>query len=272
METPRKIIGLEEGWEFMEKGITKLKRIFEGHPEPQFTSEEYMKFYETVYCMCTQKPPYDFSQQVYERYKKTFDEYMDVTVLPSIQEKNDEYMLRELVKRWNNHKVMVWWLSRFFHFLERYYICRFKLQPLNVTSDISFRELVYEIIKVRVTEAVITFINKEREGEQIDQEMLKNVLDIFVKLGMGKMNYYEQDFETALLEDTSVYYSRKVSKWIEDDSCSDYSSKVEECLKQEKDRVSHYLHISSEQKLLEITRHQLLSLTADKSPVEKMSP
>ncbi|KAF9591386.1 hypothetical protein IFM89_004071 [Coptis chinensis] len=180
METPGKIISLEEGWEFMEKGITKLKRILEGYPEPQFSSEEYMQFYTTVNVMCTQKPPYDFPQQLYEMYKKTFDEYMDVTVLPSIQEKSDDYMLRELVKRWNNHKVMVRWLSRFFHYLDRYYIRRTKLQPLNVIGDISFCELVYEIIKVRATEAVITFINKEREGEQIDQAMLKNVLDILL--------------------------------------------------------------------------------------------
>ncbi|KAF9591389.1 hypothetical protein IFM89_004074 [Coptis chinensis] len=59
--------------------------------------------------------------------------------------------------------------------------------------------------------------------------------------------------------------------WIEEDSCPDYSSRVEECLKQEKDRVSHYLHISSEQKLLEITGQQLSSLTANKSAVDKAS-
>ncbi|KAF9624344.1 hypothetical protein IFM89_009627 [Coptis chinensis] len=32
----RKMIDLEQGWEFMQKGITKLKNILEGLPEPQF--------------------------------------------------------------------------------------------------------------------------------------------------------------------------------------------------------------------------------------------
>ena len=41
----RKTIELEEGWDFMEKGITKLKRILEGLPEVQFSSEEYMMLY-----------------------------------------------------------------------------------------------------------------------------------------------------------------------------------------------------------------------------------
>lgn len=41
----RKIIELEEGWDFMQNGITKLKRILEVLPEPQFSSEEYMMLY-----------------------------------------------------------------------------------------------------------------------------------------------------------------------------------------------------------------------------------
>lgn len=41
----RKTIDLEQGWEFMQKGITKLKNILEGLPEPQFSSEDYMMLY-----------------------------------------------------------------------------------------------------------------------------------------------------------------------------------------------------------------------------------
>jgi len=41
----RKTIDLEQGWEFMQKGITKLKNILEGLQEPQFSSEDYMMLY-----------------------------------------------------------------------------------------------------------------------------------------------------------------------------------------------------------------------------------
>jgi len=40
-------------------------------------------------------------------------------VLPSLHEHRDEVLLRELLTRWNNHKVMVRWLSRFFNYLDR---------------------------------------------------------------------------------------------------------------------------------------------------------
>ena len=63
-------------------------------------------------------------------------------VLPSLREKHDEFMLRELVKRWTNHKIMVRWLSRFFHYLDRYFIARRSLPALNEVGLTCFRDLV----------------------------------------------------------------------------------------------------------------------------------
>ncbi|VAH02232.1 unnamed protein product [Triticum turgidum subsp. durum] len=76
----RKTVDLEEGWAFMQKGITKLKNILEGKPEPQFSSEDYMMLYTTIYNMCTQKPPHDYSQQLYDKYRESFEEYISSMV------------------------------------------------------------------------------------------------------------------------------------------------------------------------------------------------
>ncbi|KAL2892031.1 Cullin-1 [Bienertia sinuspersici] len=129
-------------------------------------------------------------------------------VLPSLREKHDEFMLRELVKRWSNHKVMVRWLSRFFYYLDRYFIARRSLPSLNEVGLTCFRDL----------------IDVEREGGQIDRALLKNVLDIYVEIGMGQMDHYEKDFEAHMLDDTAAYYSRKASSWILEDSCPEYIS------------------------------------------------
>ncbi|THG01111.1 hypothetical protein TEA_024981 [Camellia sinensis var. sinensis] len=246
----------------MEKGITKLKNILEGLPEPQFSSEDYEMFYTTIYYMCTQNPPHDYSQQLYDKYRESFEEYITSTVLPSLREKHDEFMMRELVNRWSNHKVMVRWLSRFFHYLSRYFIPQRSLPALNDVRLTCFQYLVYRELNGKVRDAVISLIDREREGEQIDRALLKNVLDIFVEIGMGQMDHYENDFEADMLKDTEAYYSRKASNWILEDSCPDYMLKAEECLKREKDRVAHYLHFSSELKLLEKVQHELLYVYA----------
>ncbi|KAE8650386.1 cullin-1 [Cucumis sativus] len=252
-------IDLEQGWDFMQKGITKLKNILEGLPEPQFSSEDYMMLYTTIYNMCTQRFPNDYSHQLYDKYRESFEEYIISSVLPSLRDKHDEFLLRELVERWANHKVMVRWLSRFFYYLDRYFIARRSLPSLHTVGLTCFRDLVYRELNAKVRDAVISLIDKEREGEQIDRALLKNALDIFVEIGMGEMDCYENDFEVAMLKDTAAYYSRKASNWILEDSCPDYMLKAEDCLRREKDRVSHYLHSSSESKLLEKAQHELLS-------------
>jgi len=73
-------------------------------------------------------------------------------------------------------------------------------------------------------------IDKEREGEQIDRSLLKNALDIFVEIGLGEADPYQQDFEVYLLDDTAEYYKSKATEWIEIDSCPDYMVKVSLCI------------------------------------------
>ncbi|WMV10152.1 hypothetical protein MTR67_003537 [Solanum verrucosum] len=60
-------------------GITKLKNILEGLPEPQVSSKDYMKLCTRTYNMCTQKPPHDYSQQLYDKYREAFEEYITTT-------------------------------------------------------------------------------------------------------------------------------------------------------------------------------------------------
>mmetsp|Transcript_10499 Transcript_10499/g.42375 ORF Transcript_10499/g.42375 Transcript_10499/m.42375 type:complete len:746 (-) Transcript_10499:55-2292(-) len=255
----RKIINLEDGWDFMQKGITKLRAILEDGGQEPFTPEEYINLYTTIYNMCTQKPPHDFSQQLYERYREAFNAYIISDVLPALREKQGEYMLKELVKRWDNHKIMVRWLSRFFNYLDRYYIQRHNLAQLKDVGMLCFRDLVYSELKKNVKDAVLALVDKERDGEQIDRALVKNILGIFVEMGMGGMEAYEQDFEAHLLTNTAAFYSRKASVWIDEDSCPDYLVKAEECLRREKERVGHYLHASSETKLLKEVEKEVLA-------------
>ncbi|QHO25531.1 Cullin [Arachis hypogaea] len=171
----------------MVKGILKLIWILEGSPELPFNSKEYMMLYTN---------------------------------------KHDEYMLKELAQRWSNHKVMVRQLSLFFSYLHRCYITKCNLPGFNEVGISCFRDGVYMMVKADAREAVITLINKEREGGQIDRSLLKNIVDIFVEVGLGKLDHYEQDFEIQMLDDTANYYKSKGTIWIEVDSFQEYLSKA----------------------------------------------
>lgn len=59
---------------------------------------------------------------------------------------------------------------------------------------------------------------------------MKNVLNIFVKIGFGQMDCYE-DFEDFLLKNTAEYYSVNAQSWMFEDSLSEYMIKVPLVLK-----------------------------------------
>ncbi|XP_043710557.1 cullin-1-like [Telopea speciosissima] len=252
-------IKLEEGLQLIDNGIAKLKAFLEDQAESTrrlFDADEYMPLYTTVYNMCIQKPPYDFSKQLYEWYKELLCSYRTETVLPSLKEKHGEFFLREIERRWVNHNLMVKWLSRFFQYLTRYYIPRHGVPELNALGLKCFQDIVHNRLK-QARDLIINLIDQEREGAQIDRSVLKNSLTMFTALKV-----YE-DFEECMLDHTSSYYARKASNHILEDSCSDYMLMAEQCLKNEKERVTNYLDLSSETKLLKIVRHELLFLPAN---------
>jgi len=208
--------------------------------------------------MCTQKAPYDFSEELYKRYEAAFNQYINSKVLPALVEKKGEYMLRSLMSRWENHKIMVRWLSRFFNYLDRYYVQRHHYATLNQVGVGCFRRLVYEEIKPSMKTAVLALIDKEREGEKSDRGLIKSITSIFVEMGLGTMDAYQNDFENDLLTHTSSFYTRKATQWIAEDSCPAYLIKAEECLHSERERVQQYLHQSTESKLISKVEQQLL--------------
>lgn len=67
-------------------------------------------------------------------------------------------------------------------------------------------DLVYAVLKGRARQAVLDLIHCEREGESIDRTLIKNLLDIYITMGMNSMECYEGDFEGQLLNTTAEYY------------------------------------------------------------------
>jgi cullin 1 len=247
------ITELEEGWAVIYKAILQLRsRLEEGNDKFQVTAEEYTIVYTIVYNMCNQ----NVSEEMYDRYKDSIKEYIDSMVLPALREQiDDQLLLRELVKRWNIHKAMVHWMNAFFKYLDRYFIKKRSLPALREVGIMYFRDLVFPVVRINVKNAVIALIDQERERQQTDGTLLKDVVGIFVELDM---DFYTNDFEVAMLEHTGAYYSRKAVSWILEDSYTDYMLRIEECLIREKEIVARYLHRSSEQKVLDKVENGLL--------------
>ena len=103
MSMSQAVIPLEEGWKKLrEGGVLKIQEILEdlgdGQYSTEITTEEYSSLYTTVYTMCTQKPPNNWSENLYQNYCEAIKDYLSSRILPHIKEKHDESMLKELVR------------------------------------------------------------------------------------------------------------------------------------------------------------------------------
>ncbi|KAI3903540.1 hypothetical protein MKW98_032194 [Papaver atlanticum] len=163
----QRVLELEEGWAIIQKGVTKLINIIEA---------------------------------LRKIYRDVYNNYLRSIVLPAIQEKHGVFLLR-----WANYKVLVSKLWRYFHYLDRHYTPRRRIPTVEDVGFGCFRKIVGELMKVRVKDAVISLISQEREGREIDQTLLKNVVEIFVDLGyqneMQDLEYYVDGFEKGVFEE-----------------------------------------------------------------------
>nr|CAN64737.1 hypothetical protein VITISV_020527 [Vitis vinifera] len=120
--------------------------------DQNITSEDHMRYYTNLH----------ESQQLYDQYKKVFEEYINSKVFSEV-----------------NDKVRNAIFSMFDH-----------------VGDAIFQ------------------IDREWESEQIDQALVKNVIDLYMEMGMGSVEFYEKDFEQAMLEEATAFHSQKTSNWI----------------------------------------------------------
>ncbi|GMH08323.1 hypothetical protein Nepgr_010163 [Nepenthes gracilis] len=247
-------LSFEEGWAELQEAFTRATEL-NGSIFRLFTSDEYIRFYKTVYEHCADN--HHMSAQFYEGYKNFFKEYLTSKVLPSLREKKDEKLLQELVRTWSNFKTTTGWLSRFFYYLNRYYLPFTKQPSLRETSYLSFYKLVYGEVNDQVRDVLIDMIDQEQEGGQIDEALVKNVLDVYVEMAEGSMKFYVKDFEEALLKDTARFYHKKAVGLMTIDSDDESMRKVKEWVEREREGTS-YLKVS-QKKLLQVSEHELLT-------------
>jgi hypothetical protein len=113
-------------------------------------------------------------------------------------------------------------------------------------------------------------IERQRNGETIDQGLVKKVVDSFVSLGLDEtdinkasLDVYREHLETPFLDATEKYYEQESEAFLAESSVSDYLKKAEERLKEEEDRVDRYLNTDTRKQLVSKCEHVLIRQHSD---------
>ena len=196
------ITDLDQEWNIISMDILRLRNMVEGVSEPGFTADDHLRIYTTIYGLCLDSV---HSEQLYHKYRESIEEYITSTVLPKLKENRGELLLREFVRRWEIHKKLVRIMSNLFRYLERHYIPGERilgnaLPMLTEVGFMCFHDLVYPEIKINLMNAVVSLIDREREGEEIYRALLQNVLDVCIEMGMGDMNLFRKKFDECILQ------------------------------------------------------------------------
>lgn len=258
-------IELEDGWRLIEeRGFEPLARTLDsggnyrgrhGDSGPQ----EWSTIYTTVYNMCIQRPPRAFAEDLYLRVQNTLSQYLSQSTLPALRSGDGgEFMLRELGRRWSNHKLMVRWVTRTFSYVDRYYVKRHEKESLEHVGYLCFKNTVFDSISSQVRAAALQIVCKERGGESVDRALLKTVLSIFAEMGMGKLDVYTEEWEKPFLDDTAEFYRRASAKWAEEDSFPDFLRKADKHINDERERAEQYLNHQTKDRLQRVCEKQLL--------------
>src|SRR3569832_154842 len=137
----------------------------------------------TCYDMCTQRSPYNWSRELYQRHGETIETYLTRHVVPALREKSSQgsgsLLLTELQQRWVNHQIMNKWLKKFLTYLDRYYVKHHSLPTLSQAGLRCFRTHVYEEMKKETTKAILALIVDEREGKIIDKSLVRSIVELY---------------------------------------------------------------------------------------------
>ena len=105
--------------------------------------------------------------------------------------------------------------------------------------------------------AVLCQITRQRNGEFVDQGLIKRVVDSFVSLGLDNadpdkecLNIYKDQFETAFIAAMEQYYKKESETFLAGNSVSDYLKKAEDRLREEENLIERYLHNKTRKELV----------------------
>lgn len=226
----------------------------------------------------------DCAADLYNYYLRTITDYVRNTVASEIQSYNGEFMLSALIHRWENHKILAHWMHKIFYYLDRYYVKNKSKDHDNVITLFQAALNIFKIevvskFKQKIKVAIIDQITKEREGQLVDRDRIKNALLTFIQVGLGDVkiqkvvteteerlvyqgtsnhDFYDHEFENDFIEDSKLYYQHTTSRWVSTLSCPEYLVAAKKALEDEENRADKYLDPKTKSRLLEYVEIEII--------------
>ncbi|KAL5482829.1 CDC53_2 [Sanghuangporus weigelae] len=243
---------LETTWRFLEEGVNDVMMNFH---KGRATYSDYMTLYTVSYNYCkTTVRMHGIvgtrqmgSELLYNRLAEYLVAHLK-TVMEGSASLVDEDLLRHYAEEWNRYTTGAKCINRLFSTINQDWVkpgLRRGIYTIYVLALVQWRQFVVNhMLNKELARAVLTQIEKQRNGETIDQTLVKKVIDSFVSLGIEEtdsnkqsLDMYKDQYETPFITAAEICYKQEVLKILVNNSVSDYLEMAEEKVKEEEDLV-----------------------------------
>jgi cullin 1 len=167
----------------------------------------------------------------------------------------DEALLAFYIREWQRYTDAAKYIHHLFRYLNRHWVKREIDEGKKNVYDVytlhlvQWRDVLFTQVSSKVMDAVLKLVEKQRNGETIEHNQIKQVVDSFVSLGLDDgdstkttLDVYRFHFERPFLEATQVFYQNESKQFVAENSVVEYMKKAEARLNEEEERVKLYLH------------------------------
>ncbi|SCZ98135.1 BZ3500_MvSof-1268-A1-R1_Chr3-3g06598 [Microbotryum saponariae] len=289
---------LNATWQVLEKGVDQIMtRLSEGMSYPQ-----YMNLYTVSYNYCTSSRMNSggvnetigigtgggrsganlMGSDLYKHLNRYFVSHLK-QVSAAAEPLTDEPLLVYYTREWDRYTTGASYVNRLFTYLNRHWVKREKdegrknVYQVYILALVQWRDHFYTHVQDnhKLSNAVSKLIEKQRNGETIQTDLVKKVVDSLVALGMDEgdtnkqnLEVYQDAFERPFLAATDLYYTSESEQYIGANSVTEYMKKAEMRLAEEENRVDLYLHASTRKGLVSKCEEVLVKNHAGKMQEE----
>lgn len=244
--------GLPE--DFQERSWGKLERAVLAIQTATSINTSLEELYQAVENLCR----HGLAEKVYGQLRELVERHTGEMVKQFLGESMDKLIfMKKMNEAWSGHCRQIIMVRSIFLFLDRTYV----LQQPGVLSiwDLgldTFRRhiLTHQLVQTRTVEGILMLIEQERHGDMVDRGLLKSLLRM-----LADLQIYQEAFEKKFLSATEKLYSAEGQRLISDLPVPGYLAHTEKRIKEEQERLLHYLDSSSKWQLIHCVEKQLIA-------------
>lgn len=253
-------------WNFLEWGVDRIMfNLSEG-----VDLKTYMSLYTSIHNFCTaqkavgmgshqsslnsnHRGAHLLGEDLYHRLNDHLKRHLAAVHAEMIKH-TDEALLTYYIQEWKRYTQAGTYNNHLFRYLNRHWVKREMDEGKKDVYDIytlhlvRWKEDMFGSTQNAVMDAVLRLVEKQRNGETIEQSKIKDVVNSFVSLGIDDadstkttLDVYRTYFEKPYLEATEKYYEAESQRFLAENSVVDYMKKAERRLDEEKERVPLFL-------------------------------